>query len=102
MILEASSHPRGLPYVLSFFRRGREREIRSGEGEAGFAGEFPIPAKSRSLTGMDSFISISGTFPFSWFSQTSSEEGESKRRSSGIFRRGLGVFRPPVKASECL
>ena len=50
-----------------------------------FASESSIPAASTPLTGMDSFISISGTFPCSWFSKRSSEEGESKRSSFGIF-----------------
>ena len=100
MVATASSHSRGHVHALDFQIRSLEWEIRSGEGEAVFASESPIPAAATPLTGMDSFISISGTFPCSWFSKRSSEEGESKRRRFRIFRRRFDAFRPPAKASE--
>ena len=61
MVAAASSRPRGHVHVLDFQIRSLEREIRSGEGEAGFPVEFSIPAKSWSLTGVDSFVSSSST-----------------------------------------
>ncbi|KAL6133856.1 hypothetical protein ACLB2K_066089 [Fragaria x ananassa] len=56
-------------------RESKERRI------SGFAGDIPISAKSRSLSGVDSFVSVTSTFLGLQLVETSSEEGESKRRS---------------------
>ena len=50
MVAAASSRPRGHVHVLDFQIRSLEREIRSGEGETGFAGEFRFrPSRGLSL-----------------------------------------------------
>ncbi|XP_004294473.1 PREDICTED: uncharacterized protein LOC101311361 isoform 2 [Fragaria vesca subsp. vesca] len=96
----ASSRPSRPPCDSSLKSGALEKKNGRRRRETGLAGESPIPAAATPLTGMDSFISISGTFPCSWFSKRSSEEGESKRRSFGIFLRGFDAFRPPAKISE--
>ncbi|KAL6214397.1 hypothetical protein ACLB2K_013831 [Fragaria x ananassa] len=46
-----------------------------------FVSDISILAKSRSLTGVDSFVSVSSMFLGLQLVETSSDEGESKRRS---------------------
>nr|XP_011458497.1 PREDICTED: uncharacterized protein LOC105349735 [Fragaria vesca subsp. vesca] len=81
----ASSRPSRPPCDSSLKSGALEKKNRRRRRETVFADESPIPTASTPLTGMDSFISISETFPCSWCSKKSSEEGESNRRNSGIF-----------------
>ncbi|KAL6216488.1 hypothetical protein ACLB2K_009711 [Fragaria x ananassa] len=60
LVSTASSRPPHPPCDLAFSKGAPVKENRA-EGKTGFAGEFPIPAKLWSLTGVDSFISSSLT-----------------------------------------
>ena len=79
--------------VLGFGKGAPVTENQRREGGSVSKLGFSILTVTTSTTDVDSFFSLSGTFLWSWFSNTSSEEGELSKGRSPRFPADFHSFR---------